>query len=98
MLVNPLVLIYCISLANPFSIVKMRFTAAAFVFGLVAISVATPTPSMLATKTKAKRALTSQSYADFQVSDGVAGNALAEVQANFPVCIFQLGRFITDPC
>lgn len=29
--------------------------------------------------------LTKQSYAQFQVSDGVAGNALAEVQAKFPV-------------
>lgn len=29
--------------------------------------------------------LAQQSYADFQVSDGVAGNALAEVQAKFPV-------------
>lgn len=29
--------------------------------------------------------LTKQSYADFQVSDGVAGNALAEVQAKFPI-------------
>ena len=29
--------------------------------------------------------LTVQDYADFQVSDGVAGNALAEVQAKFPV-------------
>ena len=44
-----------------------------------------PTPATFATKTKAKRALTSQAYADFQVSDGVAGNALAEVQVKFPV-------------
>ncbi len=29
--------------------------------------------------------LTVQSYADFQVSDGVAGNALDEVNAKFPV-------------
>jgi hypothetical protein len=29
--------------------------------------------------------LTSKAYADFQVSGGVAGNALAEVQAKFPV-------------
>ncbi|KAK5468091.1 hypothetical protein LTS15_001064 [Exophiala xenobiotica] len=29
--------------------------------------------------------LTAQSYADFQVSDGVAGNALAEVNAKFPI-------------
>ena len=30
--------------------------------------------------------LTAGSYSDFQVSDGVAGNALAEVNAKFPVC------------
>jgi len=29
--------------------------------------------------------LTVQDYADFQISDGVAGNALAEVAAKFPV-------------
>ncbi|KAK3942744.1 hypothetical protein QBC46DRAFT_379322 [Diplogelasinospora grovesii] len=36
---------------------------------------------------KVKRAgvLTVQDYADFQVSDGIAGNALAEVQAKFPI-------------
>jgi hypothetical protein len=34
--------------------------------------------------------LTVQNYADFQVSDGVAGNALAEVKAKFPV-----GTFLT---
>ena len=30
--------------------------------------------------------LAQRAYADFQVSDGVAGNALAEVNAKFPVC------------
>lgn len=28
-----------------------------------------------------------QNYSDFQVSDGVAGNALAEVKAKFPVSL-----------
>lgn len=32
-----------------------------------------------------KRALEIQNYADFQISDGVAGNALAEVAEKFPV-------------
>jgi hypothetical protein len=32
--------------------------------------------------------LTVQDYADFQVSDGVAGNALAEVKAKFPVSTY----------
>jgi len=59
----------------------MRFTAATFLFGLVATTIAAPTTGI----SKNKRALTVQSYADFQVSDGVAGNALAEVNANFPV-------------
>lgn len=31
--------------------------------------------------------LTQQAYADFQISDGVAGDALAEVQAKFPVSL-----------
>lgn len=30
--------------------------------------------------------LTVSDYSDFQVSDGVAGDALAEVKAKFPVC------------
>ncbi|KAJ4397009.1 hypothetical protein N0V93_001233 [Gnomoniopsis smithogilvyi] len=43
--------------------------------------------SALALPTTEKRAgvLTKQAYADFQISDGVAGNALAEVQAKFPI-------------
>lgn len=45
--------------------------------------------SALAVPTTEKRAgvLTKQAYADFQISDGVAGNALAEVQAKFPVSL-----------
>ncbi|KAL1864949.1 hypothetical protein VTK73DRAFT_5595 [Phialemonium thermophilum] len=36
-------------------------------------------------KTKRADVLKVQNYADFQVSDGVAGNALGEVDANFPI-------------
>lgn len=45
--------------------------------------------SALALPALPKRAgvLTAQPYADFQISDGVAGDALAEVQAKFPVSI-----------
>lgn len=43
--------------------------------------------SALALPTLPKRAgvLTARPYADFQISDGVAGDALAEFQAKFPV-------------
>ncbi|KAF2472877.1 uncharacterized protein BDR25DRAFT_283447 [Lindgomyces ingoldianus] len=57
----------------------MRFSSSIFLFGLAATSLAAPVAN-------AKRGvLTKQSYADFQVSDGVAGNALAEVNAKFPI-------------
>lgn len=48
--------------------------------------------SALALPTIPKRAgvLTAQPYADFQISDGVAGDALAEVQAKFPVSVPEL--------
>jgi len=42
------------------------------------------TTSILSAPTE-KRALKTQSYNQFQVSGGVAGNALAEVNAKFPV-------------
>ncbi|KAJ9618608.1 hypothetical protein H2204_012961 [Knufia peltigerae] len=57
----------------------MRFSTAVFL-GLLALSSAAP----VALKNKRASVLTTQSYADFQVSDGVAGNALAEVNAKFP--------------
>jgi hypothetical protein len=57
----------------------MRFSGAAILLSIVALAAAAPTG------VKSKRALTVKSYAEFQVSDGVAGNALAEVNANFPV-------------
>ncbi|KAG9238971.1 hypothetical protein BJ875DRAFT_366727 [Amylocarpus encephaloides] len=39
-----------------------------------------------------KRALTEQAYNDFQVSGGVAGDALAEVNANFPIDVNDLAN------
>ena len=58
----------------------MKFSTSSVVLSLlVALSSAAPVAS------QAKRALTAQSYSQFQVSDGVAGNALAEVNAKFPV-------------
>jgi hypothetical protein len=56
----------------------MRFSASIVLSGLLATAFAAPIANE-------KRALTATSYADFQVSDGVAGNALAEVQAKFPL-------------
>ncbi|KAF9729270.1 hypothetical protein PMIN06_010867 [Paraphaeosphaeria minitans] len=59
----------------------MRFSSSAIVSALLATgALAAPTPL-----TKRAGVLTAQSYADFQISDGVAGNALAEVQAKFPI-------------
>ena len=60
----------------------MHFPTIALLFGLVATSIAGPI-----TKVKARQAVTPQAYADFQVSDGISGNALAEVNAKFPVSI-----------
>lgn len=61
----------------------MRFSASVLLFGLTASVLAAPvTPA-----NKRAGVLTQQAYADFQISDGVAGNALAEAQAKFPVCI-----------
>ena len=74
----------------------MRFSASIILSGLLATALAAPTPK---TKTTAAAAaagastLTVRSYADFQVSDGVAGNALAEVQAKFPVCSLSHSHF-----
>jgi hypothetical protein len=60
----------------------MRFIAATILFGLVASSLASPIPD---NKHAKRGVLTQQSYDDFQISDGVAGNSVAEVLANFPV-------------
>lgn len=64
----------------------MLFSKAAVLFSILALSVASPI------KSKKAGVLTVKSYADFQVSDGVAGNALNEVNANFPVCRTRLWR------
>lgn len=63
---------------------------AAVLFSLAASALALPTTQ----NSLGKRAgvLTTQSYANFQVSDGVAGNALAEVQAKFPVSANNLSQ------
>jgi hypothetical protein len=60
----------------------MHFSVSALLLGLVASSLAVPFQNA---GLKARQAITPQAYADFQVSDGVAGNALAEVNAKFPV-------------
>lgn len=67
----------------------MRFSShlAVALLSLSGVSLAAPIDS---TKRAAASVLTSQSYSDFQVSDGVAGNALAEVNAKFPVCILRI--------
>ncbi|KAI1862261.1 uncharacterized protein JN550_010268 [Neoarthrinium moseri] len=58
----------------------MYFTKIAVVLSLAASALAAPTASPMQ-----KRALTQKKYADFQISDGIAGNALAEAQAAFPI-------------
>lgn len=64
----------------------MRFFTALSFLGLAALASSAPmaNPSSLNKRTGV---LTEQSYADFQVSDGVSGNAFAEVNAKFPVCL-----------
>lgn len=59
----------------------MQFKAT-LLFSLVTSALALPTAT---TQQKRAGVLTAQDYADFQISDGVAGDALAEVQAKFPV-------------
>jgi len=55
----------------------MRFSTITLFLSLAATTLAAPVE---------RRALKTQTYNQFQVSDGVAGNALAEVDAKFPVC------------
>ena len=59
---------------------------------LVSLAIASPLSltgekNQRATKAAAS-VLTVQTYNDFQVSDGQAGNALAEVNASFPVSVY----------
>lgn len=62
----------------------MRFFTALSFLGLAALA---SSASMANPSSLNKRAgiLTEQNYADFQVSDGVSGNAFAEVNAKFPI-------------
>ena len=57
----------------------MRLSPTTVLLGIFALSTAAPV------NVKTKRALTVRPYSEFQISDGVAGNALAEVNAQFPV-------------
>ena len=59
----------------------MHVSSATFFLSILALSTAAPI-------------LTVQPYSEFQISDGVAGNALAEVNAKFPVCesIFEVSN------
>ncbi|KAH6659975.1 hypothetical protein BKA67DRAFT_530097 [Truncatella angustata] len=59
----------------------MYFTKIAVVLSMAASALAAPTGIV----GPQKRALTFQTYDKFQISDGTAGNALAEAQAAFPV-------------
>ncbi|OQU93584.1 hypothetical protein CLAIMM_00071 [Cladophialophora immunda] len=59
----------------------MYISSATILLGLVALSAAGP----IGVRTKRANVLTVRPYSEFQVSDGVAGNALAEVNANFPI-------------
>jgi hypothetical protein len=63
----------------------MQFAKIAFFLGLAATSLAAPIASSSEEKRASAGVLKVQAYAAFQVSDGVAGNALAEVNAKFPV-------------
>ncbi|KAK0656624.1 hypothetical protein B0T16DRAFT_315860 [Cercophora newfieldiana] len=54
-----------------------------FLFSLVASTLALPTA--ISSRPHKRAILTTQSYSQFQVSNGVGGNALAEVAQKFPV-------------
>lgn len=75
----------------------MRFSTITIVLSLAITSFAAPAPKKSSKTTSAATAaatgatgaaaavLTATTYSDFQVSDGVGGSALAEVNAKFPV-------------
>jgi len=63
----------------------MRFSASVVLSGLLAAN-ALAIPTTL----KKRGVLTKQTYARFQISDGVAGNAQAEVLQKFPVRLLKL--------
>ncbi|KAK4944558.1 hypothetical protein LTR10_015992 [Elasticomyces elasticus] len=58
----------------------MYISSATILLGLFALSSAGPV-----VRSKRAGVLTAKPYSEFQISDGVAGNALAEVNANFPI-------------
>ncbi|KAF2488945.1 hypothetical protein BU16DRAFT_553686 [Lophium mytilinum] len=60
----------------------MRFSSTLLLIGLTTSVFAAPLDNAYH---KRAAVLTTRAYADFQISDGVAGNALAEVQAKFPI-------------
>lgn len=65
----------------------MQFSNLAILFSLSVATLAAPIDTAKRATTKATSAsvLTAGDYSTFQVSDGVGGDALAEVNAKFPV-------------
>ena len=63
----------------------MRFSLSTSLMVLLSMTAAAPVDNKRATGTSAS-VLTVQTYDEFSVSAGVAGSALAEVNAKFPVC------------
>lgn len=61
----------------------MHISAITLLLSLSASVISAP----LGTSLLGKRALAVQTYNEFSVSGGIAGNALAEVNAKFPVCL-----------
>jgi hypothetical protein len=59
----------------------MHFTKFYVAISLISSAIALP----ISSTSIARRALQFREYADFQISDGVAGNALDEAKAKFPV-------------
>ncbi|ETI26283.1 hypothetical protein G647_03060 [Cladophialophora carrionii CBS 160.54] len=70
----------------------MRFSTTTVLFALVALSAAGP----VGLKKKQAGVLTARPYSQFQISDGVAGNALAEVNAMFPIDTSDLASVSED--
>ncbi|KIW87638.1 uncharacterized protein Z519_11612 [Cladophialophora bantiana CBS 173.52] len=60
----------------------MYISSATVLLSILALSAAGPIGVV---RSKRANVLTVRPYSEFQVSDGVAGNALAEVNANFPI-------------
>ena len=73
----------------------MRFSLSTSLMVLLSMTAAAPVDNKRATGTSAS-VLTVQTYDEFSVSAGVAGSALAEVNAKFPVC-FSSTQLIPPP-